>query len=238
MSSSEIKSIGLETLSWSEKNISAFYIRTCDSTNSLAKSENLKQTPYLFLTDYQTAGRGRNSNSWISPEEGSSLLSSWVFHESEPPQPLLSLRVGLALYNSLQKVFSDLPLSLKAPNDIYLKDKKLAGLLIEVSSQAHIHKIIIGPGMNVLKPASLPTATYLSEFTKVSASKWREWLSEFLKLIQLAIQNSSRTELSEVECSELKTALNQFPLLTEKYEDVLANGSLKTSSRTIHWSEL
>ena len=65
------------------------------------------------------------------------------------PQPIMAPLIGLALLKSCQFVWPNLKLSLKAPNDLFLMHKKVAGLLTESIQQGDKHRLIIGLGMNI-----------------------------------------------------------------------------------------
>ena len=105
------------------------------STNDLAKDQAFEETEALslYVTDHQTKGRGRGVKTWTDDEEGTALLSSWSFLLLKAPQPVLAPTLGLALFKAAQSTWLGLPWSLKAPNDLYLGDKKIAGLTNEDS---------------------------------------------------------------------------------------------------------
>ncbi|MGF1899480.1 bifunctional biotin--[acetyl-CoA-carboxylase] ligase/biotin operon repressor BirA [Aliivibrio sifiae] len=122
-----------------------------DSTNQylLNKMEDLESGQSCFA-EYQTSGRGRRGRSWVSPF-GSNIYFSlyWKLENGLAATMGLSLAVGIAVVNALEKLGCS-NLKLKWPNDIYWNDKKLAGVLIELSAQsggaAHV---VIGVGINV-----------------------------------------------------------------------------------------
>jgi len=131
-----------------------------DSTNlhvrMLAQSrepaKGLAEAPVVVLsTDYQTAGRGQGSNTWES-ERGKNLLFSILIHPTMVPvqrQFLLSMMGALALKEALGVYVSE-GVTLKWPNDIYWKDRKISGTLIETSlSGGHIKDCVFGVGINV-----------------------------------------------------------------------------------------
>lgn len=105
----------------------------------------------VLSTDYQTAGRGQGTNTWES-ERGKNLLFSVLIHPRMVPvqrQFLLSMMGALALKEALETYVSE-GISLKWPNDIYWKDKKISGTLIETSlSGGHIKDCVFGVGLNV-----------------------------------------------------------------------------------------
>lgn len=123
------------------------------STNSyLSKLCNEKQPDELTTvwTDYQTAGRGQRGNSWES-EQGANLLFSFVMFPDfleVRRQFLLSQITALGLQEVLSR-YTD-SITIKWPNDIYWKDKKLCGTLIENDlTGMHLSRSISGTGVNL-----------------------------------------------------------------------------------------
>jgi BirA family biotin operon repressor/biotin-[acetyl-CoA-carboxylase] ligase len=123
------------------------------STNDLLRqrlrSERLPEGT-IISTDFQTAGKGQVGNTWES-EAGKNLLFSIVLypeHIEIEKQFIISQIISLAIKNTLELYTSDI--CIKWPNDIYWKDKKIAGILIENSLQkGKIQFSIIGIGLNV-----------------------------------------------------------------------------------------
>ena len=235
------KSIAGKTCAWAElQKIPVWFQATATSTNTVAKNESVSdQMISLYLTENQTAGRGRNQNTWLQSADAGQLFSSWVFNLHLPPQPILAPLVGLALYKALDKTWGSL-FSLKAPNDIYLGDKKLAGILIEnIQSGPGRHRLIIGIGLNVFSKPDLPTAICLADSIEASVieSRWSEFLMElFSNLKQCALNSTSSLSLNDRQA--ILAALNRFPHLSDAFLEVQADGSLKSESRFINWSDL
>lgn len=104
----------------------------------------------IVWADYQTAGRGCGTNSWES-ERGKNLTFSMLLHPSEvkaSQQFTLSMANALALKDTLDDYVADI--KIKWPNDIYWKDRKICGTLIETTLQGnYIKDCIIGNGINV-----------------------------------------------------------------------------------------
>lgn len=109
------------------------------------------------LAEYQTDGRGRHNRRWFSPlGSGVCLSMSWLFPHAPRDLAALSLGVGVAMIRALAS-FNAPNLSLKWPNDILAGDAKLAGVLIDVDGDARGPlRVIVGVGVNVAMPASLP----------------------------------------------------------------------------------
>lgn len=104
----------------------------------------------VCVAEYQSAGRGRRGRTWVSPY-GHHLYFSlfWTFPQGMAQAMGLSLVVACALVEVL-KSFGVENIGVKWPNDIYLDNKKLAGILIEMSGQADSQcQLIIGVGVNM-----------------------------------------------------------------------------------------
>ncbi len=140
----------------------ALFLDGTESTNFLLSEMLRKKTlpeGFLISTDFQTSGKGQQGNSWES-EKGSNLLFSILLyprHISIEKQFILSQLVCLAIKKVLDKYVDEI--SIKWPNDIYWKNKKLAGILIQNSLQeAFIKNSIIGIGLNVNQTEFLSNA--------------------------------------------------------------------------------
>lgn len=123
-----------------------------DSTNRYLRDYTPAADEVLTVcvADYQTAGRGCGSNTWES-ERGKNLTFSVLTHPTglaPARQFMLSMAGALALKQVLDSLVDDI--TLKWPNDIYWRDRKLSGTLIETSvSGSTIRDCIFGIGLNV-----------------------------------------------------------------------------------------
>src|ERR1700750_2411169 len=85
----------------------------------------------VIIANAQTAGRGRMGRTWRS-EPGAGIWLALIERPRDASAlDVLSLRIGLALAPALD-AFADGPVRLKWPNDLYVDERKLAGVLIEV----------------------------------------------------------------------------------------------------------
>ncbi len=100
----------------------------------------------VVIAHSQTAGRGRYGREWISPPGG--MYASIVL----TPDPLLPLRAGVAIVAALSAY--GINARLKWPNDVTVRGKKIAGILIESNPK----KMILGIGVNI-RAAPIPGAT-------------------------------------------------------------------------------
>lgn len=238
------QSVFQETVNWcKERNIFCAAFETTTSTNDIAKEEALAQTENikLYVANQQTQGRGRNQHHWENAPQSCALLSSWSFRLEHSPMTLTAPLIGLALYNALCSTYpaqSEL-LSIKAPNDIYLADKKIAGLLIEVvSTPAHV-RLIIGLGLNVLAaPHNVDIAGSLLKQSEWSSTTWHSFLDQLLRNWTAAIGHVHAHQLTEEQRTDLLQALNKNPLITDKFSNISPFGDLCTANRTISWRDL
>lgn len=239
--------IGQASQQWAKaQNLPVRYFVETDSTNLQAKNEAfgefcLSEHVVVYFADHQTAGRGRGQNTWISPRVGSQLLSTWSFMIESAPLPVVSPLVGLALYKAAVATWPFLDWNLKAPNDLFIGTKKVAGLLLETLSQGDDHRLLVGLGFNVTANPPLPQATSLVQNltadTPLLGQDWISFLERLVFEISLAIQMSFE-ELNTTSRMALLTALNQHPLLDEDYTGIDEQANLTTDSRQISWTQL
>ena len=142
---------------WLNAQVGAPQWRACvmpsvDSTNAeaLRLLPSAASLPFYVLAERQTSGRGRRGRSWISPF-GENLYYSLVVRVEGGVRQLdgMSLAVGLALLNVIHR-FGVTEAGLKWPNDVLVGDRKLAGILLELSGDpADVCHVVIGIGLNV-----------------------------------------------------------------------------------------
>jgi len=234
-----MSSIAIWTRDWAKaKNINNVYWQETDSTNTQAKQMQMASQFLLFLAEHQTSGRGRNDRRWSDAGEGHCLLSSWTFKLNTPPQPIAAPLVGLMLYESAALTWPTQHWSLKAPNDLFLNDKKVAGLLVETVSQGNEHRWVVGLGMNVMSHPGIERSGCLSEIMEVNQLAWSDFLDRFFEGLTDIREEIAKNSLGEDRRLQLIAALNRFPLLAERYTDIYEDGSLATTTQTIRWSDL
>jgi len=128
------------------------------STNSYLKGhlDGLPQYA-VVVADNQTAGRGQRGNSWES-EHGKNILMSMLYYPPASLHPSCQFQISKAVSLAVAEVVDQLiggadapEVCIKWPNDIYVGDRKVAGILIENSlqSSASIACSVIGIGLNL-----------------------------------------------------------------------------------------
>lgn len=124
------------------------------STNSYAIELLSKARPdegCVIITDHQTEGKGTDTNLWES-EKGKNLTFSLVLYPTlaADQQFILNKAISLGIYDFL---FAELPnqkISIKWPNDLYIEDKKVCGILIQNSVMDNkLDYMVVGIGLNV-----------------------------------------------------------------------------------------
>jgi BirA family biotin operon repressor/biotin-[acetyl-CoA-carboxylase] ligase len=112
----------------------------------------------LIIADAQTAGRGRMGRSWRSEPGAGIWLTLLERPQSDDALGVLALRLALALAPALDR-FAPEPVRLKWPNDIFLGDRKLAGVLVEARWHGpRLDWLAVGVGINVRAPRSFEGA--------------------------------------------------------------------------------
>ncbi|MBR4302589.1 MAG: biotin--[Bacteroidaceae bacterium] len=158
-----------------EYKIKRHRLQTVHSTNSFLRELNGDDASFdmeLATTEFQTAGRGQKGNSWES-EQSKNLLFSILLHPvyvQPSKQFCISEAIALAVVKSLKEIVAEESVakdfSVKWPNDIYWKNKKIAGILIENELfGSTIRDCIVGVGINInqqifLSDAPNPVSLY------------------------------------------------------------------------------
>lgn len=123
----------------------------CASTNTLLKE--LPDAPHglLIAARHQTAGRGQRGNSWEA-EPRANLTFSILFRTGMEArrQFELSMVVSLALVEFINTLIFPVEAEIKWPNDIYVGDRKICGILIEHSlAGKKLDRSVVGAGINL-----------------------------------------------------------------------------------------
>ena len=126
------------------------------STNDLAArlAEQGAAEGSVVVAEAQLSGRGRQGRTWSSPE-GAGLYVSAVLRPRSDVVRLVTIAAGVAIAEAIQAA-TGLDPALKWPNDLFVGNRKLAGILAEAgSSPTGEQHIVLGFGVNVL-PAAFP----------------------------------------------------------------------------------
>jgi BirA family transcriptional regulator, biotin operon repressor / biotin---[acetyl-CoA-carboxylase] ligase len=183
------------------------HFRVTDSTNSRARELVESGAPHgtVVTAAEQTAGRGRQGRVWTAPA-GKGLLYSAILRPLDQRHLLLPLTVPLAVCEAAETLRPGIECAIKWPNDVWLDERKLAGILIEAKPQDGW--AVIGVGLNLsISPDEFPDdlkwpATSLFASSKGSRGKGRR------SLPAVAPPTLSPTPLTAARC--LSRALERW----------------------------
>jgi BirA family biotin operon repressor/biotin-[acetyl-CoA-carboxylase] ligase len=154
----------------------------------------------VFLTDFQSQGRGRLQRRWLAPA-GSSLLLSILFRPEWPPEQAqwLTMLVSTAAAEAVEAA-SGLPVGIKWPNDLLIEVDgvwhKFSGMLLEgqMGENGRFQSAVLGIGINVNIPVeSLPEAVTPATSLRVAAGRSfsrLDLLADFLYRLEIAYQTA------------------------------------------------
>jgi len=148
----------------------------------------------LVIANEQTAGRGRGGKSWRSAPGAGLWLTLIDRPVDNSGLGVLSLRVGLASAEALDR-FAPEPIRLKWPNDLYIDEGKLGGILVEARwREQAVEWVAIGLGVNVKAPDNVETAAGLEPGTERL-----EVLAELVPAIVAATRATGPLDAGEME---------------------------------------
>lgn len=174
---------------------------TNDDAIKLAREGAPENT--LVLTENQTAGRGRRGNEWNSTPSRDLLFSMIL----QAPATLAPEQLGriphliaVAICRGIEEIYPVIEAKLKWPNDVYIQGKKVAGILVENTSNSGLSHCIAGIGINVNSqskdrpPELQQTATSLREETGETLDRHQvisAFLSKFHQLYPALLEDFS-----------------------------------------------
>lgn len=170
-------------------------IPVIDSTNQylLDNIERLHSGD-ACIAEYQQAGRGRRGRQWFSPF-GTNLYFSMYWRLEQGPAAAmgLSLVIGIVMAEVLRRSGCE-NIKVKWPNDLYINDKKVAGILVEMTGKTgDVAHIVLGAGINIAMKAA---------DVEVVDQGWTSLQQQGIKL--------DRNALVAALITELRLALTQF----------------------------
>ena len=137
------------------------------ATQLLAKKDVIEGT--VIVAKYQTAGKGQGTHTWNSDSNKNLLFSIILYPDTVLPeeQIFITMAVSLGVCDFLNSLFEGS--QIKAPNDIYYNNHKIAGILIENTIvDGVINSCIVGIGLNVNQttfPSDLPNPISIANIT-------------------------------------------------------------------------
>ena len=189
------------------------HIQQTTSTNchllELSIKERLPEGS-VVVTDNQTHGRGHSGNAWES-ESGSNLTFSIILYPlsiKASGQFILSKAISLAVYDFISEIISNV-VTVKWPNDVYVNDKKISGILIENFLEGeYLTKSIVGIGVNINQKkfvSNAPNPVSLRQLTEKTYA-----LDDCLKTLHTFIMDRYRMMQEEVNKLNLDYLQNLY----------------------------
>jgi len=127
-----------------------YYFDTIDSTQNFAIkiASSSKEDGTVVISNKQTSGRGRLGRRWVSPQGGIWLSIILQPNFDISITTLFPIAASLALTRAIEKTIGK-KTKLKWPNDVTIKGKKVAGILVDVSVESNkIENLVLGVGIN------------------------------------------------------------------------------------------
>lgn len=192
---------------------------TNDRGLALCSEKNLS-VPYLILAELQSAGRGRGANRWWSSDGAlmfSVVIDAKDYKLPESRWPQISLTVGVAVCETLAVLANSTSdqaahsVGLKWPNDVWLNNRKVCGILMEVPP-TRSGRLVIGIGLNVnnsfaTAPAELSLiATSLGDETGLTFDR-SGVLKTLLQQLDRDLKRLAESDHSLVECWQSRCVL-------------------------------
>jgi BirA family biotin operon repressor/biotin-[acetyl-CoA-carboxylase] ligase len=176
----------------------------------------------ILLAEQQTAGRGRRGAAWFSPA-GESLAFSILLRPEKPKSlwPRFSLATGLAVAEAIETC--GLQAGIKWPNDVWIGQRKAAGILVE----AGMDFVIIGIGLNV------NSTRFPEEVAEIATSLRMESSRNFSRaevLSALVRKFASRNRQIDDEFGELLSAVRQRCVLSGNRVSLTTSSGLRTGT--------
>lgn len=190
----------------------AYYFDSIDSTQNFAIeiASNSKENGTVVISQKQTRGRGRLGRKWLSPAGG--IWLSIVFHPKFDisMSTLFPIAASVALSNAIEKVIMKKS-EVKWPNDVTIKGKKVAGMLIDVSIESNkIENLVLGVGINFkvnasrLEKSLKNTDNFYGVASLVEKGKYqnpillvKSFLYELEKIFELLEKGKSKTIIND-----------------------------------------
>jgi len=202
------------------------YLPSCHSTNDIAATYILNNQVLggeVFVTSNQLNGRGQRGNQWVSEPDKNITLSIILkpnFLQAKD-QFKLNIAISLGIIDFLN-VYISRGLKVKWPNDIYCKDKKLGGILIEnFLKKYNIDTSIIGIGLNINQNnfGELPATSIAYETNKVyQLSLLIGHLLECIEAKFLELKNNNFAKLKQHYISNLYRYQEKHNFIDKKFK--------------------
>jgi BirA family biotin operon repressor/biotin-[acetyl-CoA-carboxylase] ligase len=180
----------------------------------------------VIIAEEQTGGIGRMGRAWVSPSGG-----IWITIVLKPRVPIdhifmITMAGSIAIARAIRKEF-DLGALIKWPNDIFIGNKKVAGLLLELAAEADsVHYCLLSIGIDVNVPLNQFSPTLQKDITSISAEVGHE-VDRASFLARILKEFESRYLL--IESGEYEAIIREWKSLSCTLENRVQIRTLKNS---------
>jgi BirA family biotin operon repressor/biotin-[acetyl-CoA-carboxylase] ligase len=180
----------------------------------------------VIIAEEQTGGIGRMGRAWVSPSGG-----IWITIVLKPHTPIdhifmITMAGSIAIARAIRKEF-DLGALIKWPNDIFIGNKKVAGLLLELAAEADsVHYCLLSIGIDVNVPLNQFSPALQKDITSISAEVGHE-VDRASFLARILKEFESRYLL--IESGEYETITREWKSLSCTLENRVQIRTLKNS---------
>ena len=196
------------------------YYFSITSTNKLAKEDHKIA---IYISEHQSAGKGRQAKLWITPLAQSiaiSITHDFKFGLNELSG--LNIAIGVAIINTVKK-YGYTHLGLKWPNDILGQDGKVAGILIEASGNKNTSRVIIGIGINWQVRQSLLDSIE-QDCMNISIDNCSK--TEFIASLIIAVEEIL-IEFAQNKLTNIASIWQQFDALSKRTINIITDNKIQ-----------
>ncbi len=185
-----------------------YYIDQVDSTNAFAKDLIVNERPSegsMVFANCQTAGRGQQGTTWES-DAGKNITASFILYPkflNVNQQFLLNQAISLAVLDLMRSHVNE-EVKIKWPNDIYVGDKKIAGMLIENTiANDKLVNTVVGLGVNINQEMFSPEVINPTSLKIISGKNYliEDLLKELCSTLEkryLELRNDAFDQIKQV----------------------------------------
>ncbi|MDX1961385.1 MAG: biotin--[acetyl-CoA-carboxylase] ligase [Leptospiraceae bacterium] len=207
---------------------SGIELEAVTSTNEYLRNSSIPNGFWVSARN-QTSGKGRKDHSWSSLGEGNLFFSCKLsLPDIKFRIELLPIFIGLSVFESVIFFFPNLEdkLSLKWPNDLYIENKKLSGVLVELFTVEEFTTILIGIGLNFYSEKDQDKTifgTLMDE--KPSAEFRKQFIAKIINEINGIFQLTSTEAISKLnKANSISYLKNKSIQMT--YDEKLIQGKV------------
>lgn len=209
-----------------------FEFQTLESTNDYIK-QNLKELKNgdIVVSKTQTKGRGRRGNTWAS-EEGNLYFSFLIDDYANTYNNIFDvlMKVSVSLVETLES--HGIEAKIKYPNDIIVKNKKIAGILVETIGNERPNHLIVGIGLNVNQNDFSKININATSLLNVNKEKYntKKLLEEYISVFNKNFSNKSIHSSYLAKSSVLNMNI-EYENTIYKIINISENGELELSTK-------